>query len=112
VTGANVLTNHIFRSKWNYQFNRELSLRVIVQYDSVLTNPEFTDEETTKNINADFLLTYLINPWTALYVGYNSNAQNIHIVPTDSGAEIARRRNGFLNDGKQFFVKFSYLFRF
>jgi len=111
-TKANVLTNHIIRSKWNYQFSRELSLRVIVQYDAVLTNPDFTSEETTKNINADFLVTYLINPWTALYVGYNSNAQNIHLVPTDSGAEIARRRRGFLNDSRQFFVKFSYLFRF
>jgi hypothetical protein len=111
-TNANVLTNHIIRSKWNYQFSRELSLRVILQYDAVLTNPEFTAEETTKNINADFLVTYLINPWTALYVGYNSNAQNIDLVRTDSGAEIIRRRNRFINDGRQFFIKFSYLFRF
>ena len=112
LTRANVLTNHIIRSKWNYQFSRELSLRVILQYDAVLTNPEFTAEETTKNINADFLVTYLINPWTALYVGYNNNRQNIGLVPTDSGAEIIRRRNQFINDGRQFFIKFSYLFRF
>jgi uncharacterized protein DUF5916 len=111
-TKANILTNHIIRSKWNYQFSRELSLRVILQYDAVLTNPEFTSEETTKNLNADFLVTYLINPWTALYVGYNNNRQNIALVPTDSGAEIIRRRNQFINDGRQFFIKFSYLFRF
>ncbi len=111
-TGANVLTNHIIRSKWNYQFNRELSLRVIMQYDSLLTNENFTDEEVEKNFNADFLLTYLINPWTALHVGFNTNRQNIDIVPTDAGSEVIRRRNRFINDGRQFFIKFSYLFRF
>ena len=111
-TRANVLTNHIMRSKWNYQFNRELSLRVILQYDAVLTNPEFTAEEITKNFNTDFLVTYLVNPWTALYVGYNTNAQNIDLVPTDSGAEIIRRRGRFTNDARQFFIKFSYLLRF
>jgi tetratricopeptide (TPR) repeat protein len=111
-TGANVLQNHIIRSRWNYQFNRELSLRVIFQYESLLTNEMFTDEEVEKNFNADFLVTYLINPWTALHVGYNNNRQNIDIVPTDSGAEVIRRRNRFINDGRQFFVKFSYLFRF
>jgi hypothetical protein len=111
-TGANILTNHILRSKWNYQFNRELSLRVILQYDSVLTNPDFSAEETTKDFNADFLVTYLVNPWTALYVGYNTNTQNIDVVPTDSGAEIIHPRRRFINDAHQFFIKFSYLFRF
>ena len=28
---APIFNNHIFRSKWNWQFNRELSLRVILQ---------------------------------------------------------------------------------
>ena len=111
-THANILTNHILRSRWNYQFSRELSLRVILQYDAVLTNPEFTAEETTKNFNTDFLVTYLVNPWTALYVGYNTNAQNIDVVPTTSGAEIIRRRGRFINDARQFFIKFSYLLRF
>jgi len=111
-TGANILTNHIIRSKWNHQFNRELSLRVILQYDAVLTNPEFSSEETTKNINADFLITYLVNPWTALYIGYNTNAQNIDLLPTFPGAEIIHNRRRFINDAHQFFIKFSYLFRF
>jgi hypothetical protein len=111
-TSDNILTNHIIRSKWNYQFNRELSLRVILQYDSVLTNPDFSAEETTKSINADFLITYLVNPWTALYIGFNTNGQNIDVVPTDPGAEIIHPRRRFINDAHQFFIKFSYLFRF
>ncbi len=111
-SGASIFNNHIIRSKWNYQFNRELSLRVILQYDAVLTNPSFTALETSKNFNADFLLRYFLHPGTALYVGYNGNAQNIDLVPTSSGATVVHPRRRFINDAKQFFVKFSYLLRF
>ncbi len=109
---ATILNNNILRSRWNWQFNRELSLRVILEYDSVLTNPGLTDLETSKNLNADILLTYLVNPWTALFVGYNSNAQNLELSPTPTGAELIRPRRRLINDAKQFFVKFSYLIRF
>jgi hypothetical protein len=111
-SGANIFNNHIIRSKWNWQFNRALSLRAIFQYDTLLANQEFTALETRKNFNADFLLTYQLNPWTALYVGYNSNLQNLDLITTPRGTEIARTRDRFINDGKQLFVKFSYLFRF
>ena len=109
--GANIFNNHIVRSKWNWQFNRELSLRAILQYNTVLANPELTSLETSKNFNADFLLTYLVNPWTALYVGYNGNVQNIELLETPAGSEIIRSPH-FINDAKQFFIKFSYLLRF
>ena len=112
-TGASILNNHILRSKWNYQFTRELSLRVILQYDATLANePQLTSLATRKNFNADFLLTYLLHPGTALFIGYNGNAQNLELAPTASGAEIVRFRDRFINDAKQFFVKFSYLYRF
>ena len=111
-SGATILNNNILRSRWNWLFNRELSLRFILQYDALLTNPELTALEATKNLNADILLTYLVNPWTALFVGYNGNAQNLELVTTATGADIARPRRRLINDAKQFFVKFSYLFRF
>lgn len=111
-TGANIFNNHIIRSKWSWQFNQALSLRVIAQYDAVLTNPSLTALKTRKSFNADFLATYQINPWTALYVGYNSNLQNFDLLRTAQGTEIVRYPNRFINDGKQLFVKFSYLFRF
>jgi hypothetical protein len=110
-SGASVFNNHIIRSNWNWQFNREFSLRVILRYDAVLANPQFTSLETTRNFNADFLFTYLMNPWTALYVGYNGNLQNIELLTTPEGRELART-SGFLTDARQFFVKFSYLVRF
>jgi hypothetical protein len=109
--GASIFNNHIIRSKWNWQFNRELSLRVILQYNSVLANAGRTSVDSTKNFNADFLFTYLLNPWTALYVGYNSNLQNVDLLTSPTATQLVRTR-GFLNDARQFFVKFSYLVRF
>jgi len=68
--GSSVFNNHILRSKWNLQLTRELSVRLILQYDALLANQTNTSLETTKNFNADFLVTYLLHPGTALYVGY------------------------------------------
>jgi hypothetical protein len=109
--GASIFNNHIIRSHWNWQFNREFSLRVILQYNAVLANAPRTSLETTKNVNADFLFTYLLNPWTALYVGYNGNQQNLNLLTSPAGNQLVRS-NEFMNDARQFFVKFSYLVRF
>jgi len=110
-TGASIFNNHIYRSKWNWQFNRELALRVILQYDTVLANQQLTSLDTRKNFNADFLVTYLLNPWTALYVGYNSNLQNVALAPLGFGRGLVAS-DEFLHDSRQFFVKFSYLFQY
>jgi hypothetical protein len=113
-TGASVFDNHILRSKWNWQFNPQLSLRLILQYTATLSNPALTSLQTTKQFNADFLITYLVHPGTAIYIGYNSDLQNydpsLAVDPTT--LNIQRTRNGYINDSRQFFVKVSYLFRF
>jgi hypothetical protein len=110
-TRLTAVTNHIVRSKWNWQFTRELSARFILQYTSVLSNPFLSSLPATKQVNADFLITYLVNPGTAVYVGYNSDLQNIdrRLIPTPTG--LLTRPDTFINDGRQFFVKVSYLFR-
>ena len=100
-----VFNNDIVRSKWNYQFSREFSLRFIAQYNGLLTNPQFSSLQTTKNMNFDLLFTYLLHPGTAVYVGYNSNLENLD--PTG----LLRTQNLFTNDGRQLFIKLSYLFR-
>ncbi|MBZ5684149.1 MAG: carbohydrate binding family 9 domain-containing protein [Acidobacteriia bacterium] len=108
------VTNHIIRSKWNYQFTRNLSARLILQYNAVLANPDISSLSRTKNFNTDFLITYLIHPGTAIYVGYNSDLENLDrnlAVDPVTGA-ILTTRNGYINDGRQFFVKASYVFRF
>ena len=121
-TNANIFNNHILRSKWNWQFNRELSLRVILQYSATLTQNTpgdpantypLTSLLTTKNFNTDFLITYLVHPGTAVYVGYNSNLQNLSPALTiDPTFESVQRSNNLINDGRLFFIKVSSLLRF
>ena len=106
------LNNHIIRSKWNYQYTKRLSFRFIGEYNSVLANPAFTFLETTKNFNADFLLTYLVHPSTAIYVGYNSNLENV-LLPLRNDVDGDLLHGGRMrNDGRGLFVKASYLIRF
>jgi hypothetical protein len=113
-TGHGIFNNHILRSKWNWQFTPQLSLRVILQYNSLLANTPgttalYTFLPTSKQFNADFLITYLVHPGTAIYVGYNSDLQNLNVVP---GAGVFNTNKRYINDSRQFFVKVSYQFRF
>ena len=105
------VTNHIARTKWNYQFTRELSARLILQYTALLSNPLISALSPAKQFNADFLITYLVHPGTAVYVGYNSDLQNIdrRLIPTPTG--LLTSPDQFINDGRLFFVKVSYLLR-
>jgi len=116
--GKGIFNNHIVRSKWNWQFTSQLSLRVILQYNSVLANTPgttfypYTFLPTEKQFNADFLLTYLVHPGTAIYVGYNSDLQNLnHGLMGDPPAGLFTAKD-YINDSRQFFVKVSYQFRF
>ena len=67
-----------------------------------------------KQFNTDFLLTYLVHPGTAIYVGYNSDLQNLdrEFAPGPEGLAGLYSAKGYVNDSRQFFVKVSYLFRF
>jgi len=118
--GKGIFNNHIVRSKWNWQFTPQLSLRLILQYNSVLANTPgntfypYTYLPTQKQFNTDFLLTYLVHPGTAIYVGYNSDLQNLdrEFAPGPEGLAGLYSAKGYINDSRQFFVKVSYLFRF
>jgi hypothetical protein len=99
------------RSKVNYQFTRELSLRAILDYDAVLPNESLIDLDRAKRFNADFLLTYLVHPGTALYVGYSSGLENLSVAPTVPPALFRTASPGTLT-GRQVFVKLSYQLRF
>ncbi len=118
VIGRGIFDDHIIRSKWNWQFTPQLSLRVILQYNALLANTPgnlafpYTFLPTEKQFNADFLITYLIHPGTAIYVGYNSDLQNLdHALALDPLAGLFTSK-GYINDSRQFFVKVSYQFRF
>jgi hypothetical protein len=118
--GSFALENQTMRTKINYQFTRAFSARVIVEYDSLLANPLKTSLTRTKQVATQALLTWLPHPGTAIYVGYNSDLQNLdHAFCSqlagfgcDPHQPILARSPHYLNDGRQFFVKASYLLRF
>jgi hypothetical protein len=112
VGGVGSMNNHIIRSKLNYQFTRALSFRFIGQYNSLLAHPTFTALETAKDFNADFLITYLVRPSTAIYVGYNTNLENLlSPLAADVDGNLLHGPR-YINDGRNFFIKASYLLRF
>jgi hypothetical protein len=93
---------------------------VIVEYDSTLANPLETSLLRTKQVQTQALLTWLPHPGTAIYIGYNNDIQNIARTLCNRGANgacdpnntIVPRSSQYLNDGRQIFIKASYLLRF
>lgn len=111
IPGATVFVNHLGRSRLNYQFSRALSLRLILDYNAVLQNPDLVNLPRQKRVTGDVLVTYLIHPGTALYVGYTDRLENLQLYP---GAPPVVAPIGFpsTTTARQFFAKVSYLFRF
>ena len=112
--------NQTLRTKMNYQFTRAFSARVIVEYDSLLVNPQETSLVRTKQIGTQALLTWLPHPGTAVYLGYNNDLQNLDhglcgrflAGGCDPAGPMLPRSSNYLNDGRQIFLKVSYLLRF
>lgn len=108
---VSIFNNHLMRSKINYQFTRELSFRAILDYDAVLSNESLIAADRAKRFNADFLVTYLVHPGTALYAGYNSGLENLALGSTLPPALLRTNSPATVTD-KQIFVKLSYQLRF
>jgi hypothetical protein len=108
---GDIFNNHILRTRVNYQFTRPLSARLILDYEAVLPNESLVALERTKRLAADVLVTYLVNPWTAIYAGYSDAYANLEDAPW---LEPPWRRGGgpTTSVGRQVFVKVSYLFRY
>lgn len=119
-SGAFVYESQTMRTKVNYQFTRSLSARVIAQFSSTLANPAETSLLRTKQLSTQALLTWLPHPGTAVYLGYTNDLQNIDRSLCNrligGGCDLDNtalpRGNSMLNDGKQIFLKASYLLRF
>jgi len=106
-----IFTNHILRTRVNYQFTRALSARVIFDYESLSPNQVLVDVEDERRFNADVLFTYLLNPWTAVYLGYSDGYANQPLAPISSPPP-SRADLPLTSVGRQVFVKLSYLFRY
>jgi hypothetical protein len=120
-TGNVVYDNHELISRWNYQLTKAASFNLIGQYIATLPHAEYTDAANSKTLFADALFTYMPHPGTALYVGYIGNFANL------DRALCTREQDGMcnpadpilpptgsslMNDGKNLYVKMSYLLRF
>jgi hypothetical protein len=97
---ADVLANRIVRLKSTYQLTRELGVRLIVQHDSLLIDERLTPLRPYGEVTADFLVTYLVAPGRALYIGINRFERDDRLW---SEAPPRERR-------WQFFTKLSYTF--
>ncbi len=84
--GGRVFDENIFREKAAFQWTKEVSSRIIYQYGT-LSHGGF----------ADFLVSYLLVPGTAVYAGYDWS--------------FARRESTLQTTRRLVFAKVSYLFR-
>lgn len=99
--GGKIYSGYTARSRFSYQFNRELSLRLVVEYD-----------DFGKVWSLDPLLTYQINPFSVLYAG---SSYGYHNIEGFSGADRDGSRTYYKENWKlgsrQFFLKLKYLFQ-
>ena len=122
--GHPIFNNHLLRSKLNYQFTRELSLRLILDYDATLANAQLLDLQSNlgsfdggpiappKKFTTDVLFTYLLHPGTALYVGYTDSLSNLRLDRSFVPPQVVYQSAPTETNSRLFFVKLSYLFRF
>jgi len=121
--GQSVFNNYLNRAKLNYQFTKELSLRLILDYNATIANTGLLDLQTnlgsydggpiapTKQFTTDILLTYLLHPGTALYLGYNNGYTDLNLRPGPPPfvSPLGAPNN---STSRLFFVKLSYLLRY
>jgi uncharacterized protein DUF5916 len=123
--GQSVFNNYLNRAKLNYQFTKELSLRLILDYNATIANTQLFDLQRslggsddangpfapTKQFTTDVLLTYLLHPGTAVYFGYNNGYSDLNLRP---GTPVPITVQGAPNNStsRLFFVKVSYLLRY
>jgi hypothetical protein len=123
--GQSVFNNYLNRAKLNYQFTKELSLRLILDYNATIANSQLFDVQRslggsdavngpfapTKQFTTDVLLTYLLHPGTAVYLGYNNGFTDLTLNPSASPPvkPLGPPNN---STSRLLFVKLSYLLRF
>jgi len=84
--GSEIFEGYIFRTKFNYQFTRQLMARLVTQYD-----------DFDSNFDIEPLLSYKLNPFTIFYIG------STHAYEQFDG------HDGITQTEQQFFLKFQYL---
>lgn len=91
-TGEELYRGYITRTRVKFQANRQLSFRLVVQYD---------DFEQIWEV--DPLLTYRVNSFSVLYLGSTYNYANLTLDPSV--------QSQWKMTSRQFFMKLQYLFQ-
>ena len=102
---------NIYRTRLNWQFNREFSMRLIASYESLHADESRTSLVRLRGLTGDLLLTYKLNPWSAIYVGYNDSYSNVGILETEFGNVLNIFGEDLQKNSRQFFIKASYMLR-
>lgn len=65
-------------------------MRLILDYDAVLANESLVALDRTKHFAGDVLVTYLVNPGTALHIGVTEGLDNVRLDGRRSSPRAAR----------------------
>jgi hypothetical protein len=95
-TGLVAFDDNIYSWRGTYNFTRFIGARARIDYSTL-----------DARARAQFLFAWTPNPGTALYVGYNDDVNRNGFNPINGQFEPGLQRNG-----RTFFIKLSYLFRF
>ena len=90
VKTRDISEGHIFRTRADYQFTKELFLRVVVQYN-----------DFNRRLDLEPLLTYKINPFSQFFIGSTHGSFD----------DASNKGLDFVQADRQYFMKFQYLFR-
>jgi hypothetical protein len=108
-SGELIFSNRILRGRLAFQVSRRLSVRAIVEESRLHVNELHTWLDESLNLNGDLLITYLVNPWTAFYVGFNTNERNRALTEVNGRPWLLNPSPDRHHDGHQVFLKCSYL---
>ena len=88
--GNKLSSGYVFRARSDYQFTKELFIRIVVQYN-----------DFNQRLDIEPLMTYKLNPFSVFFIG-----------STHGSFDDANIRGlDFVQADRQYFMKFQYLFR-
>jgi uncharacterized protein DUF5916 len=108
-SGAEMLADRYLRLKSSVQVSRALSLRAIVDRHALNVDPRAVADVPDRRYTFDVLLTYLVQPGSAIYVGFTDRSQD---VSGDSALPPDERALGRVSTGRQVFVKITRMLQF
>lgn len=99
--------NLMWRSKFNYQHDRQLGVRLIADYHLLNSQPHLSTLRAGKQLNVDLQVSYILGPGTSLIAGVGNRQENLEHI-----AKSWRRvPNLSAQTATRAFVKLNYLYQ-